>query len=829
MATLEAKKHRDLIIMIMALGNVYLEKGLYAEAANRYHQLLAFKVANSRIYTNLSKAYIGLKRLDKQALEIYQKAIEYDPNNTEIYGTLATSFLNEGRQDSNAIQVYEMALEVDTPVFEKLANHLSSIYFRHNEFIKCKEITERLLTKSGYQSKALTLFVNSCWKTDKFNDAIIQLKKLIDNTENNTLLLKNLCITYLEKKFYGETKNQKQSFSYVDRHLIADYLNRIKHFDRLKDISLYLELKRFFSDKEYWGLLEPFTIENKQSKYVYQEQEEITESAESGQYLKPVAFNIQHEVIDKLTPINSLTGRSPGSHSSLTYEDFKKEGTAIFTDAENKADALQMPDQAEIMLAIAFSNFEQMHLKYGVDHVQLLRSKLNVILTDIIEKYKISYIFGVTNGLIILTNNVVAAAAIAVEILNKLNRYNYTTDSKDEIHLTLGIHHSRQALAENSEQSLKDFSTGLKVAIVSDKDLTTEDRHIYNKIFQKTDRIFLSGKAYREIKSANRFKMNTIGQFKLKYLKENLVVHEIAWRNPIDDLRFGYVKKLGRFDLIAELGNKGSIKVFKAKDAVLQRFVILKVLQSEAFNSLPSINQQKMDFYKQAKSQGQMSHPNIANIYEIDEDQELTYIAREYIEGVTVTEIFKNGEPFKPDRLIKIIYQICKGLQYSHRIGFCHLNLKPENIRVGLNDEIKLMDFRIPHPLFNDNENIKENYQQIYYMSPEQIQGSKVDSRSDIFALGVILYELVTQVHPFASKNIDDTIHAIFNKKPSPPSEMNKKIPKFCEAFILKCMAKNPDNRFQTVEQMVTLLKKTFENSLFSNFNYQLAQSRDSY
>ncbi|MFQ5771240.1 MAG: serine/threonine-protein kinase, partial [bacterium] len=489
----------------------------------------------------------------------------------------------------------------------------------------------------------------------------------------------------------------------------------------------------------------------------------------------------------------------------------------------------KIPENAEILLTIALSDFEQMRLNYGMEHIQQVRNKLHVFLTDLLEKFQTCYICGTSNGLIIFMNDVIAAAAIAVEILNKLNRYNFINDLKDELHLTIGIHQSRHDLKENSEQALKDFSIGLKVGIVSDKDLSTEDHAIYRKIFQRTDRIFLSGIAYREIKSANRFKVNTIGQFKLKYLKEQLTLHEIAWRNPIDDLKFGFIKKLGHFDLLAEIGSKNAIKVFKAKDSILQRFVILKVIQSEVFNSLPINNPKKMEFYQTIKSLGQMSHPNIANIYEVDEDQGLTYLAREFVEGDVISELFNNGKQFSPDRFIKIIYQICKALQYSHRIGFFHLNLKPENIRVSANDEIKIMDFLMPKTLLSDYHDLKENYEQIYYMSPEQIHRNPGDGRSDIFSLGVILYQVVTQVHPFASRNVEDMMNVILNKMPPPPSELNHQVPKFCEAFILKCMAKNPDKRFQSVEQMVTLLKRTFENSLFSNFNYQIAQSRDSY
>ncbi|MFQ5601894.1 MAG: protein kinase [bacterium] len=828
MLTLEAKRHKELIIMIMALGEAYLEKGLYEDAEKRFQQLIDFKVANRRIYTSLSKAYIGLKKSDRKAIEIYQKAIRYDSSNAEIYDVLAAQFLKDGRTDPEAVTIFESTLNFNSAHFHAIVEHLASIYFRQAEYEKCKSVTEMLLSKSGFRPKPFSFFINSCWKTGNLNDAILQLKKLIDVSENNTMLLKNLCITYLEKMFNAEVTQQEVRFSHIDRQLVNDYLDKNIHFGKLQDLSLYLDLKRFLSDTDYWSLPQPAEMEDVESDYVYhdKEQESAYAKAKSG---KKIAFNLKQEIFDKLSAFESLTGQTLVEHSNLTYEDFKKEGAAIFTDAKREINPLKIPEQTEILLTIALANYEHLSTHYGEENLQQIRKKFNVILADILEAFKIYHIFGASNGFIIFTDDVVSAASIAVKVLNKLNRHNFISEAKDEIHLTIGIHHAREGFADNNVYTIKDLSTGLKIAIVNDRDLTAEDRDIYGKIFQRTDRIFLSGKAYREIKSANRFKVNTVGQFKLKYLKENLILHEIAWRNPIDDLRFGYIKKLGRFDLLAELGSKGAVKIFKAKDSTLQRFVILKVIQSEVFNSLPPDNPQKMQFYQTARSLGQMSHPNIANIYEVNEDQRLTYIAREFVEGVPIDEIFKNGNPFNPERLIKIIYQICKGLQYCHRSGFYHLNLNPHNLFIALNDEIKIMDFLIPATLLYGYDNLKEHNPQIYYMSPEQIHGNRGDARSDIFSLGVILYQTVTQMHPFAGKNMQDTIHAILNSKPQAPMELNPRVPKFCEAFILKCLAKSPDRRFQSVEQMVDLLKKTFEGSLFSNFSYQIAQSRDSY
>ncbi|MFQ5648524.1 MAG: protein kinase [bacterium] len=826
MPTIDARNNKDLLIMIMALGDAYLEKGLYGEAVKRYNQLLQFRVANKHIYTQLSKALIGLKKFDEKALAIYQKAIQYEPNNAEIYEVLARSFLKEGRDDAGALQVYEMALRSESAQFDKIAHHLSMAYFRQQQYDKCRHVTARLLNKSGYVPQAVDLHLRCSWQTAQFHETINLLKKLIDTTENPYVLTGQLCMTYLEKKFNGETRNQPQRFSFIDRHLVMEYLHQTKKFDTLQDLSFYLELKRFLFEKEYWGSFESAETVETESIYAYHSLEETQEQGGQARGGAP-PFNLSGEVLNRLSPFETMSRRAGASRSTLTYDDFQKEGAAIFSSEEEASEHLDIAADTEILVTIELSNFDQICEDFGMEQVNQIRKKFFAVLTDCLEKYQVNHVWATANGLLIFTNDIIQGVSLCVDLLNILNRYNFVNEPQEQVHLAIGVHHAREGLLHNSEQTLRDLSTGLKIGIVSEPDLSVQDKPMYGKVFQKTDRIFLSAKAYREIKSSNRFKVNAIGQFKLKYLQENLSLFEVAWRNPIDELKFGYIKKLGRFELLAELGGKGAIKVYKAKDTNLQRFVILKVIQSEVFNSLPVNNPQKREFYQIASALGQLNHPNIVTIYEVDEDQDLTYIAREFVEGVPFTAMFKNGN-FNGERFIKAIYQVFKGLVYSHRLGFFHLNLKPNNIMLGGNEEPKLMDFLIPGTLFDEYDNLQDESERLY-LSPEQLHGQRGDNRSDIFSLGVIMYQVLTLKHPFMGGNYPSLAEAILNIVPPPPSTLNSQVPRFCDALVLKCLEKQPDNRFQTAEQVVNLLKKNFERILFSNFNFQIAQARDSY
>lgn len=819
------KSNKDLIVMIMALGDAYLDKGLYAEAIKRYTMLIENKIANKRIYTNLSKALIGLKRHDREALAIYQRAIEYDPTNIDVYHILAKSFLKDERTDDEALQIYDLALKTHSPDFERIADFLSQLYYGRGDFAQCQVVTRSMLNRLGNHERAVTYFVDCSWKTRQYQDAVNELKKLIDQNPQNEPLLKYLCLTYLEKSHHGFLEGQPPKFSYVDRQFAKDYVQIMPKFEHLQDLALYLELQRFLTNTEYWGNLELLETQ--------QETELILQNAhgQGHQGGADPGHHIQtrnRHILERLSSFEKISEYGAGSRSELTFEDFQKQGAEIFSQPEIGAQGFHLPEDCDIIVTIELSNFEQLRQQHGLDATLRARNKLIFALLELMQKYEIRQIWATTSGFLIFDKNVINSATMSVDLLNKINRQNFLDDAEQKLHVSIGIHHAREMLSAENENLLRELSVGVKLGIVNEADLPEDDRPMYAKVFQKTDRILISSRAYREIKSSKQFRVSPIGQFRLKYLNENLSIHEVSWRNPIDDLKFGYIRKLGRFDLLAEIGDRGAIRVFKAKDPDLQRFVILKVIQSEMFNALPDNNPHKIEFYQIARSLAQMNHPNIAAIYDVDNDQGLTYIVRQFIEGQPMTDYVKQQPAFSVELFIKIIYQIFKALQYCHRLGYHHLNLKPNNIRVGANHETKIMDFLIPGSAMADFSN-RITDEQRAYLSPEQLQGQKADSRSDLFSLGVVMYETVAFRHPFADHEYANIAEAILHKKPVAPSELNPKVPRFCDALILKCLAKNPENRVQSAEQIVTLLKKNFERTLFSNFNYQIAQSRNTF
>ncbi|MEE8115318.1 MAG: protein kinase, partial [Nitrososphaerales archaeon] len=686
----------------------YLDKGLYSEAVKKYYQILDLRFENRHLVTNLSQAFIGLKKVDQEALRIYQKAVRYSTDNKEIYDTLASVFLKEGREDQAAIKIYKLALLHESSASERLYSHLIASYFKQKAFLQCKELAETFFSKGAADSRSLVFYLRSCWNIGQYNDAINYLKKLFDASDQDQILLKYLCITYLEKIDHSEAKNKSVQLSFIDRELVSEFLTTRENLESLQDVSLYLEVKKCLIEKKHWRYLEPAWLAEREKAVLYGEGSETDfRSPQPATEASQLDFDLNTEVLERLLPLEPSENGKPGGQRPLTFEDFEKDGSAIFSDESIGSAFSKVPDRANVLITLELSKFNTICKRYGVDHARKIKDKLAAMLCALLAKHTRTYTWSTANALLIFTEETVPAVTLSIELLNKLNRYNFVSEPADRISVTISIHKGKDGASADSHQSVSDISTGIKLGMAGDVHLSSKDRAIYGKAFRKQDRIFVTDEAYQQIRQNNRFKTRPLGSVRFKYMSGALSLHEVIWRNPIDDLKFGFIKKLGRFDLLSELSNKGAMRVFKGKDAGLQRFVILKVIQSEAFNSLPPNNQRKIEFYNRAKAQAQMNHPNITNIYEVDEEQGLTYVAREYVEGVPINQVFREGDPVDADRLVKLMFQACKSLQYSHRSGFVHANLKPNNVLLTKQDELKISDFVIPHGLFVDQNNLE--------------------------------------------------------------------------------------------------------------------------
>jgi eukaryotic-like serine/threonine-protein kinase len=261
----------------------------------------------------------------------------------------------------------------------------------------------------------------------------------------------------------------------------------------------------------------------------------------------------------------------------------------------------------------------------------------------------------------------------------------------------------------------------------------------------------------------------------------------------------------GRYELEGVVGRGGMAEVYRARDIRLDRVVAIKTLRADLARD--QIFQAR--FRREAQSAASLNHPSIVAVYDTGEDMAtgvpVPYIVMEYVDGRTVRDLLQEGHRLLPERSLEIIDGVLRALDYSHQAGIVHRDIKPGNVMVTRNGDVKVMDFGIARAMSDAQATMTQTAQVIgtaQYLSPEQARGERVDSRSDLYSTGCLLYELLTGRPPFTGDSPVAIAYQHVRENPVPPSRVDPDVPPWADAIVLKAMAKSPADRYQTAADM---------------------------
>jgi eukaryotic-like serine/threonine-protein kinase len=265
--------------------------------------------------------------------------------------------------------------------------------------------------------------------------------------------------------------------------------------------------------------------------------------------------------------------------------------------------------------------------------------------------------------------------------------------------------------------------------------------------------------------------------------------------------------QLGRYVIESEIGRGAMGVVFKATDSVLQRTVAVKTVNM----ALEKDHADKYEarFYQEARAAGGLNHPNIVTVYDAGKAGDVVYMAMEYIQGVELRTLFVEGQPMGVSQTLSIAAQVAEGLGYAHQQGVVHRDIKPANIMVVAEGPVKITDFGIAR--MRASADLTQTGVMLgspKYMSPEQVIGKRADHRSDIFSLGVILYEMVTGAAPFSGENVTALMYQIVNFAPPAPSSVNGQVPEMLDFVVAKMLAKPLEERYQDAREVARDLRE---------------------
>lgn len=260
-----------------------------------------------------------------------------------------------------------------------------------------------------------------------------------------------------------------------------------------------------------------------------------------------------------------------------------------------------------------------------------------------------------------------------------------------------------------------------------------------------------------------------------------------------------------RYEIISQLGGGGMALVYKARDTLLNRQVTVKILRSEHTSDEEFISR----FRKEAQAVAKLSHPNIVNVYDVGKEGDTQFIVMEYVEGRNLKQFIKEQGRLPLNQAADIARQICDGLQDAHANGIVHRDIKPHNILVTDNGRVKVADFGIAQIMSSVTlTNSGTIVGSVHYFSPEQARGDATGAKSDIYAVGVVLYEMVTGKVPFEGETPIAVALKHIQEKPLPPSKLNAQVSPELERIILRAMEKEVTMRYKTAGDMARDLRR---------------------
>jgi len=273
------------------------------------------------------------------------------------------------------------------------------------------------------------------------------------------------------------------------------------------------------------------------------------------------------------------------------------------------------------------------------------------------------------------------------------------------------------------------------------------------------------------------------------------------------------IRQLGRYEILQELGQGAMGVVYRARDPLIDRVVAIKTINLS--HELDDKDKDEERFYQEARAAGRLSHPNIVTIHDIGKSGDIAFIAMEFLQGRELRDIMNEGERLPVPQILAIATQVARGLAYAHEHDVVHRDIKPSNIMLIRDGHVKITDFGIARM---STSAVRTQTGMVLgspkYMSPEQVLGKTIDARSDIFSLGVTLYEMLAGVAPFRGDNVNVIMYQTLNVTPPPPSSLNPQVPEMLDYILAKALDKNIESRYQTALEFAEDLRTCRETLL---------------
>jgi hypothetical protein len=737
--------------LLFTLGKAYLQRQQYAEAYEKLKELMLLGNDSAEIQLDAAIAACGMNNVSDEALALYQQALLRNPDAEALKKGLPTLFINHNVTTSFAIDLCEKAADSSPENEHDIRLYLKKYYEAAGLFEKAV-IEEQRAIFSNREGRAIRAYLEGLWWDDKFSAAHSALRNAprLNGSEPQFKHLLALTHAY-EHVAYGTAIDEAEALGAT-----LSALSRLAPADSAQDFSDYLVLRACLPEGDLASRLASSRVDAHQLPLDEPPLAMIFRAggkSQSQSKLTAASFDMRREVLELLKKPEAW--KEDKDPAPLEYEGImlvkvlNQEGIEAPEKVQGLLNShlLQLPDSAlrvtgEIFFSLAKDPLQQ--LRAIIDFMQSL------------EEY-----------------NAVAPAAErfrligSMHLVRPLNKCDHRTTLNaliDALHL---IRH-----AERSATSESDAGTLL---LLADEDrLAKLKANGINLIFMDRVRL-LPGK---EVASA-----------------------ELIWRNPLAQLKDGQVYEFGRFAIHQRLLRHSSYGTYLATDVELDRPTAMKIVFTQDAAPFQQKEGLRGRLFERIRSIARLSHPYLAFIYDMGERDGILYVAREYVEGKQLLEITFHEE-HRDGEILVLLQKIVRALLYAKSKGVAHLNLKPGNIWLSEAQDLRITDFRIPG--FTEDASTASVLVPAHwrYAAPEILMGEAGDTRSDIYSIGVIAYELIAGRHPYATATSIQSPHDLLKARIAPLSGSEKPHHKSWEHFVSRAMQRTAEKRFQDLTEM---------------------------
>lgn len=781
-------QHQDgrVVGLLKALGRAYLENGENQTAVEKFKPLYQSGTEDPEILINFALALARSEAIDAAALSVYRQAVETVVGNETLYLTLATLFLKENVTAEPALTVYRTALRFDPLFKEEIREAIEKVFHETAESITVPELRQALMDSID-NPELLSLYLSAAWQSGRFDEALYLLKDLYVQSKKPSLYLEAICQTLLEQKAHAEANGLQFRLTPANLRYCLRFRKIDAPISRIHEIDAYLDFLNLFTAYHQESPLLSSSNEEYEFLILDRGLDRFTEISETNKILMAISpnFDLRKDLVDKLHGVNRQNTGLPFHNNS------------------------ELLAKVNCIAVFEITNFDE----NDENSKPPCRTFLKLMSGELASSQDM-IVCQTSDGIITLGAGPNKACEAAIRTLQKLARYNQVVEDFETINLRITVHSSQAPFLNLEHEGLQEIRKGLKAHHITRNIQSAPDARV-----PETGRLYVTENVAN---SLTELPINKLSEVKLPYYPNKHRIFEVPLSSQTGNQKTTAAKdNFGRYEIIEAIKENQMYTTYRGYDPRLDRQVIIKAYRAQAFAGFKEYRLLRKQFYEEVRKLNRINHPNVGVIYDAGEDGETLYLVREFIEGKALNEhLLEQGLP-EINRTLRYYILLCKVLSNFHKNQIWHKNLKPHNVFVTPQNDIKITDGGLLQVLHSDKLQSDDLDSQAY-SSPEQLQRLRLTQSSDHFQLGVMLYESLTGVHPFRAPNPSEVRLKILADEPDLPSKFRHDIPRDLNQVIARSLTKIPHRRFQSIAEFSANLQRVSKKGDGAPFDLHL-------